>query len=76
VESHAGGDAGELSHQNLHDGVVVILTADFVTSSIHMAILADSANQPDKIAQVEAFQAATAAINSANPTIFSTRRRL
>jgi hypothetical protein len=54
----------------------VILTADFVTSSIHMAILADSANQPDKIAQVEAFQAATAAINSANPTIFSTRRRL
>ncbi len=76
AKTRFGGDADELGRQNLHDGVAVTLTGDLATSPLRIVILVDPADPPDKIAQVEAFQAATAAIRSVNPTIFSTRRRL
>ena len=76
MKTRLGGDAGKLSRQNVYHGVAVTLTADFATSSIRIMILVAPANQPGKIAPAAASQAATAAISSANPTMFSTRRKL
>jgi hypothetical protein len=56
--------------------ILVSCRANFAETRAGIMIFDDRASRRGKIPPTGSFQAATAAISSVNPTMFSTRRRL